>query len=76
MLDYAREARAFVAGKERHALNADRALAYALTRCIEVIGEAATHISLHTSRTMPEIPWSLIASLESLLAGGPESEVE
>ena len=42
MLDAAREAVTFVAGKTAQDLKSDRILSLALVKCIEIIGEAAT----------------------------------
>jgi len=41
MLDYAREVAEMVAGRTRSELDTDRMLQLALTRLVEVIGEAA-----------------------------------
>lgn len=41
MLDHSREAVAFVAGKSRADLDADRLLSLGLVRLLEIIGEAA-----------------------------------
>jgi uncharacterized protein with HEPN domain len=42
MLDAAREARDFAAGRSRGELSTDRLLALALTKLLEIIGEAAS----------------------------------
>lgn len=44
MLDYARDAQAFVAGMNAEAFAADRKTQYAVLRALEVIGEAAKRV--------------------------------
>ena len=57
MLDAGKEAIAFLHGQQRSALYKDRKLALALVRSIEVIGEAATHVTQPCQDTCPQIPW-------------------
>ena len=57
MLDAARQAVAFVVGRERADLDKDLQLTLALTRLIEIIGEAAKRISPETRDGLPQIPW-------------------
>lgn len=45
MLDAAREASDFVQGKTRESLDGDRMLALSLAKLIEIVGEAASHVS-------------------------------
>ncbi len=45
MLEAAQEALEFTAGKSRDDLDHDRQLVLALLKCIEIIGEAAVHVS-------------------------------
>jgi uncharacterized protein with HEPN domain len=45
MLDMARKACKLVAGKDRAAYDADETLRLALTHLVQVIGEAARHVS-------------------------------
>ena len=56
MLDAAREALHFGAGKNSDDLGADRVLALALTRCIEIIGEAAARIGAEMKAGHSEVP--------------------
>ena len=44
MLEYASDAQAFVKGKTKDDLKNDKMLAFAVTRAVEVIGEAANHV--------------------------------
>ena len=67
MRDAAREALGFVEGKQRSDLDSDRQLALALCKCIEIVGEAASHVTLETRRRCPEIPWPQIAGMRNRL---------
>jgi uncharacterized protein with HEPN domain len=67
MLDAAREAVEFVAGKGREDLHADRKLALALVKDIEIIGEAAFQTSDDTRRQLPDISWDDIIGMRHRL---------
>ncbi|HTT65029.1 MAG TPA: HepT-like ribonuclease domain-containing protein [Bryobacteraceae bacterium] len=67
MLDAAREAVAFAAGRSRDDLARDRVLALALLKCIEIIGEAASKVSPETRTTYAEIPWTDIVAMRNRL---------
>lgn len=73
MLEHAREAVFFARGKTRADLDADRILNLALTRLLEVTGEAAGRISEDTRTRHPEIPWPQIVSLRNRLIHGYDS---
>lgn len=57
MLTTAEAACSFVRGKAREQYAADLLLRSAVERQIEIIGEAAQHISTATISAHPEIPW-------------------
>jgi uncharacterized protein with HEPN domain len=63
MLDMARKARSLVAGKERATYDADEPLRLALTHLIQVIGEAARHVSAEYCVEHPEVPWLAIVGM-------------
>ena len=67
MLDAGKEAIAFLHGQQRSALYKDRKLALALVRSIEVIGEAATHVTQPCQDTCPQIPWPEIVAMRNRL---------
>ena len=67
MLDAAREAMSFAAGKDRGCLNTDRMLVLSLTKDIEIIGEAASKVSEETRNDCPDIPWSDVISMRNHL---------
>jgi uncharacterized protein with HEPN domain len=57
MLDAAREAMAFAAGRVRAELDGDRQLTMALVKEIEIIGEAAYQMAESSRNEVPGIPW-------------------
>ena len=67
MLEAARDVRSFVAGRERPDLDRDRALAYAVIKGIEIIGEAATQVSAGTRAAHDDIPWRTIIGMRNRL---------
>jgi uncharacterized protein with HEPN domain len=67
MRDAAREALAFVSGKDRSDLDTDRQLVLALAKCIEIIGEAASRISAETRGRCADIPWPQITGMRNRL---------
>jgi len=67
MLDAAREALSFVAGRERRDLDADRMLVLALVKSIEIIGEAGTRVSEEGRDATPAVPWPEIIAMRNRL---------
>ena len=67
MLDAAKEAESFLQNKTRSSLDADRKLALALVKCIEIIGEAASKISNESRGALPQIPWPNIIGMRNRL---------
>lgn len=63
MLDAAREAQGFAAGKTRADLGRDRQLVLVLVKEIEIIGEAASRVSVVTQASLPGIPWPQIIGM-------------
>lgn len=53
----ARLARSYVAGKTRQEFDADRQCQDAVVRRLEIIGEAATHVSPAARAALPMVPW-------------------
>ena len=68
MLDAAREALSFAQGKERADLDKDRKLVLSIVHLVEIIGEAADHVSREFQGTHPEIPWPVIIGMRNRLA--------
>lgn len=57
MLDAAKEAQGFTEGKSRIDLDNDRMLTLSLVKLIEIIGEAASGITVECRDQYPTIPW-------------------
>ncbi len=70
MLEYARDALTFVKGKTKDDLKNDKMLAFAVTRAIEVIGEAANHVPETFRVDHPQIPWRQIIGARNRLIHG------
>ncbi len=70
MLQHAREAVELARGKTRQDLEVDRLLQLALTRLVEVVGEAAARVSSERQAQHPEIPWRIIAGTRNRLIHG------
>ncbi len=70
MLDHAREAVHFAGGKNRADLDQDRLLALALTRLLEIIGEASARVTQAVRDRHRHIPWPQIIGLRNRLIHG------
>lgn len=57
MMDAARRACEIAAGKVVERLEPESESALALARLLEIIGEAATHVSAETRSKVPDVPW-------------------
>lgn len=54
----------------RKELDADVKSQLALTRIVEIIGEAANHVSLDVQRAHPEVPWRQIIATRNRITHG------
>ena len=70
MLDAAREAVSFIAGKNRQDLDANRMLTLSLVKDVEILGEAASKVSEEGKRACPDIPWRDIIAMRNRLIHG------
>ena len=70
MLDAAREAIEFVAGKTQDDIDNDKQLALALTKLVEIVGEAASQISQAKRHDHPHIKWDTIIGMRQRLVHG------
>lgn len=73
MLDYSRKAVAMIEGRAREDLDRDEMLCLALTRVVEIVGEAATRVSQAGQQHHGQIPWSEIVGLRNRLVHGYDS---
>lgn len=67
ILDAAREAQQFIKDRKQEDLQTDRMLTLALTKEIEIIGEAAANISQETRAQLPQFEWSAIIGMRHRL---------
>ncbi len=70
MLDAGRKARRFVQDRERTDLELDEMLSLALVRLLEIVGEAAAHVSEPVQATLPGIPRRQITGARNRLIHG------
>ena len=68
MLDAAKTVQSFIKGKKFGQYMKDKKLQYATERAIEIIGEAARHISEDYQESHSEIPWRGIIGQRNMLA--------
>lgn len=73
MLNHAKEAVALSQGRTRSDLDTDRLLNLALTRLLEIVGEAAGRVPKDLCEKHTEIPWPQIVSLRNRLIHGYDS---
>ena len=67
MLLASREARDFAANLNFEEFQHDRTAQLAILKSIEVVGEAASHVSTVCKETYPEIPWFQIIGMRNRL---------
>ncbi|MEA3402600.1 MAG: HepT-like ribonuclease domain-containing protein [Armatimonadota bacterium] len=72
MRDLTEEALELCAGRERADLERDRLFGLAMTRLVEVIGEAATKLPAEVHDRYPDIPWRKIIGMRNRLIHGYE----
>lgn len=70
MKEYAEEAKNLAMETTREKLATDRKLELALTRLVEIIGEAAARVSTQTRVQYPDIPWLEMTGLRNRLIHG------
>lgn len=73
ILTHAQEAVAIAQGKTRADLDQDRLLNLALTRLVEIIGEAANRIPEEIQAKHPDLPWLQMIGARNRLIHGYDS---
>lgn len=63
MLDMAQKASSLVRNKKRADYDADETLRFALAHLLQIIGEAASHVSKECWQSQPQIPWQAIIGM-------------
>lgn len=67
MIDAAESAMRFIQGRSRADLDNDEMLRFALTRAIEIVGEAAGKVSVEARSASPQVPWAEVAGMRNRL---------
>lgn len=67
MLEAAKEAIAFSQGRSRDDLFGNRMLLHSLVRSIEIVGEAAVHVSAELKDRTPGVPWHDLTGMRNRL---------
>jgi uncharacterized protein with HEPN domain len=67
MLDAASRAQRLAAGVDKASYDANDTLQLALTRLVQIVGEAAREVSEHARSSLPQIPWPLIVGMRHRL---------
>ena len=67
MRDHSREAMVLAEGRRRADLDLDRIFELALTRLMEVLGEAARRVPDEFRERYPEVPWRQTTDLRNVL---------
>jgi uncharacterized protein with HEPN domain len=70
VVDFARLAIAAARGRTRLDMHRDRDFAAACERYIEIVGEAAAHVSVEARGQLPFIPWHEVVGTRNILAHG------
>ncbi|MFW6129527.1 MAG: DUF86 domain-containing protein [Candidatus Aminicenantaceae bacterium] len=70
MLDHSSEAVELLGNSSREELGKNRMMQLALTRLMEIIGEAANRISKATKQRYGDIPWNQIIGMRNRLIHG------
>lgn len=67
MIEAAEQALSFVRGRRREDLETDVMLRLALTRAIEIVGEAAARVSEQGRAEIPDLPWQQVVGMRNRL---------
>jgi uncharacterized protein with HEPN domain len=67
LLDALNSAIRFAQDRERTDLDADEMLLFALTRAIEIAGEAASQVTAETQAQLSDLPWGSIVGMRNRL---------
>jgi uncharacterized protein with HEPN domain len=67
MVEAAEQALVFVQGRQRADLDRDAMLRLAVTRAVEIVGEAAAQVSDAGRADCPDVPWPQIVGMRNRL---------
>lgn len=65
MVEAADAAAAFIAGRTRADLDSDRMLLFAVVRAIEIVGEAANHVTDESRARLTALPWHAMVGMRN-----------
>lgn len=65
MIEATQAALRFVSGRQRIDLDNDQMLLFAVVRAIEIVGEAASRVSIEARDWSPDIPWRAIVGMRN-----------
>ncbi len=68
ILDATKKAQLFVAGIDFEAFQTNDEKVFAVTRALEIIGEASKKIPASVRKRYPEVPWAAMAGMRDKLA--------
>jgi uncharacterized protein with HEPN domain len=67
MIDTIHAALRFAKGRSRADLDKDQMLLFALVRAVEIIGEAASRVSVEGRAELPDLPWRAAVGMRNRL---------
>ena len=67
MIEAIEQALSFVEGRERSSLDDDAMLLLALTRAVEIVGEAAANVTAEGRSELPGVPWRSMVGMRNRL---------
>lgn len=67
MIEAAEQALGFAQGRCREDMDRDAMLSMALTRAVEIVGEAAAQVSEEGRQALPGVPWPAIIGMRNRL---------
>lgn len=70
MSAYAADAIELLGELDVQALRLDKRSQYAVVRALEVVGEAASKVSVEARASLPEIPWPRVVGIRNILIHG------
>lgn len=67
LVEAAQKAIAYTENRSREDLEGDELLRLALTKLVEIAGEAAKQVTVPTQQTYPQVPWAAAARMRDRL---------
>lgn len=67
IFEAAEEVQQFLRNRKKEDLFSDKLLLRAVTKSVEIIGEAAARLSLEAQAEIPEVPWRIIIGMRNWL---------